>query len=99
MHWQVIDKYVAHRPQHKTSGIVAFSNQHQNTLSQFVFSISGILLTAAVSWYASKIIQEFNDAFNYIQLGFLYTFGAALYVGWVAGVMTKQASGDDIPNC
>ncbi|XP_039249628.1 claudin-7-like [Styela clava] len=45
--------------------------------------LAGLLCVASVSWYASEVIKEFR--YDFIEEGIKYTFGSALYVGWVAG--------------
>lgn len=54
-----------------------------------VFGFTGICIIAAVSWYADGVIREFHRHDNR-STEFRYTFGAALYVGWISGVYVQS---------
>ncbi|KAF7699764.1 claudin 15-like b isoform X1 [Silurus meridionalis] len=48
-----------------------------------MFILSGLCVLTAVSWYASRIVQEFNDPF---YVGTKSELGTGLYLGWAAAV-------------
>ncbi|XP_051522334.1 claudin-15-like [Myxocyprinus asiaticus] len=47
-----------------------------------LFILSGLCVLIAVSWYATQVIQEFNNPLNG---GIRYELGTGLYLGWSAG--------------
>ncbi|XP_066535424.1 claudin 15-like b [Hoplias malabaricus] len=49
-----------------------------------LFILSGLCVMIAVSWYAARIVQEFNDPF---YLGTKFELGIGLYLGWAAAVL------------
>ncbi|KPP58402.1 claudin 25-like [Scleropages formosus] len=51
------------------------------TTSGAIYILSGLCVLTAVSWYASRVVQDFNNPF-YFDLK--YELGAGLYMGWGA---------------
>uniref|UniRef100_A0A8C1RCP6 Claudin n=1 Tax=Cyprinus carpio TaxID=7962 RepID=A0A8C1RCP6_CYPCA len=49
-----------------------------------LFILSGVCVMVAVSWYAARVVQEFNDPF---YGGTKYELGAGLYLGWAAAAL------------
>ncbi|XP_036414103.1 claudin 15-like b isoform X1 [Colossoma macropomum] len=49
-----------------------------------LFILSGVCVLTAVSWYAARIVQEFNDPF---YVGTKFELGTGLYLGWAAAVL------------
>uniref|UniRef100_A0A672SRF1 Claudin-15-like n=1 Tax=Sinocyclocheilus grahami TaxID=75366 RepID=A0A672SRF1_SINGR len=49
-----------------------------------MFMLSGLCVMVAVSWYAARVVQEFNDPF---YGGTKYELGAGLYLGWAAAAL------------
>ncbi|XP_039249627.2 claudin-19-like isoform X3 [Styela clava] len=45
---------------------------------------AGFLTVTSASWYASEVVQQFYTNENQ-NTSFQYQFGAALFIGWVAG--------------
>ncbi|XP_043114275.1 claudin 15-like b isoform X2 [Puntigrus tetrazona] len=54
------------------------------------FILSGLCVMVAVSWYAARVVQEFNDPF---YGGTKYELGAGLYLGWAAGALAILGGG------
>ncbi|XP_072546882.1 claudin 15-like b isoform X2 [Salminus brasiliensis] len=55
-----------------------------------MFILSGVCVLIAVSWYAARIVQEFNDPF---YVGTKFELGAGLYLGWAAAVLVILGGG------
>lgn len=52
-----------------------------------IWNFSGILCVVPVSMYASEIVNDFS---NQHHSDIVYTFGPALYVGWVSSVSFRD---------
>ena len=64
----------------------AFSSEISTTKQILMFKFhSGALCVVSVSWYAADIIYDFSLSEHDNDI-FVYEFGSALYVGWVASV-------------
>ncbi|KAG9265236.1 claudin 15-like b isoform X2 [Astyanax mexicanus] len=55
-----------------------------------LFILSGVCVLIAVSWYAARIVQEFNDPF---YIGTRFELGVGLYLGWAAAVLVILGGG------
>ncbi|KAL2095864.1 hypothetical protein ACEWY4_008012 [Coilia grayii] len=55
-----------------------------------LFILSGLCTLVAVSWYASRIVQEFYDPF---YGGTKFELGAGLYMGWGAAALAILGGG------
>ncbi|CAM4549070.1 unnamed protein product [Leuciscus chuanchicus] len=55
-----------------------------------MFILSGVCVMVAVSWYAARVVQEFNDPF---YGGQKYELGVGLYLGWAAGSLAILGGG------
>ncbi|XP_056098948.1 claudin 15-like b isoform X1 [Rhinichthys klamathensis goyatoka] len=55
-----------------------------------MFMLSGLCVMVAVSWYAARVVQEFNDPF---YGGTKYELGVGLYLGWAAGALAILGGG------
>lgn len=55
-----------------------------------IFILSGACTLSAVSWYASRIVQEFYDPF---YGGTKFEMGAGLYMGWGAAALAILGGG------
>ncbi|TRY83661.1 hypothetical protein DNTS_027959 [Danionella cerebrum] len=55
-----------------------------------LFLFSGLCVLVAVSWYAARVIQEFNDPF---YGGTRYELGTGLYLGWAAAALCILGGG------
>ncbi|XP_017214719.2 claudin 15-like b isoform X2 [Danio rerio] len=55
-----------------------------------IFILSGLCVIVAVSWYAARVVQEFNDPF---YGGTKYELGAGLYLGWAAAALCILGGG------
>ncbi|XP_056330432.1 claudin 15-like b isoform X1 [Danio aesculapii] len=55
-----------------------------------MFILSGLCVIVAVSWYAARVVQEFNDPF---YGGTKYELGAGLYLGWAAAALCILGGG------
>ncbi|KAG1932713.1 claudin 15-like b isoform X1 [Pimephales promelas] len=58
--------------------------------SGVMFILSGLCVMVAVSWYAARVVQEFNDPF---YGGTKYELGVGLYLGWAAGSLAILGGG------
>uniref|UniRef100_A0A8C9WR82 Claudin n=1 Tax=Scleropages formosus TaxID=113540 RepID=A0A8C9WR82_SCLFO len=55
------------------------------TTSGAIYILSGLCVLTAVSWYASRVVQDFNNPFPLTARPVhRYEFGAGLYMGWGA---------------
>ncbi|XP_062873263.1 claudin 15-like b [Trichomycterus rosablanca] len=55
-----------------------------------IFILSGLCVLTAVSWYADRVIKEFNDP---LYLGTRSELGSGLYLGWAAAVCVILGGG------
>ncbi|XP_051966699.1 claudin-15-like [Xyrauchen texanus] len=55
-----------------------------------LFILSGVCVLIAVSWYASRVIQEFNNPLNG---GTKFELGTGLYLGWSAAALVLLGGG------
>ncbi|XP_076832840.1 claudin 15-like b isoform X1 [Brachyhypopomus gauderio] len=55
-----------------------------------LFLLSGVCVLAAVSWYADRIVREFNDPF---YVGTKFELGTGLYLGWAAAALVILGGG------
>uniref|UniRef100_A0A4W4H8Z4 Claudin n=1 Tax=Electrophorus electricus TaxID=8005 RepID=A0A4W4H8Z4_ELEEL len=55
-----------------------------------LFILSGVCVLTAVTWYAARIVQEFNDPF---YIGTKFELGAGLYLGWAAAALVILGGG------
>ncbi|XP_062408911.1 claudin 15-like b [Sardina pilchardus] len=55
-----------------------------------LFILSGLCTLSAVSWYASRIVQEFYDPF---YGGTKFELGTGLYMGWGAAALAMLGGG------
>ncbi|XP_067307488.1 claudin 15-like b [Pseudorasbora parva] len=55
-----------------------------------MFILSGLCVMVAVSWYAARVVQEFNNPF---YGGTKYELGTGLYLGWAAGALAILGGG------
>ncbi|MCJ8739789.1 hypothetical protein PDJAM_G00051130 [Pangasius djambal] len=65
----------------KLGGMKETSKGRLTLTAGLLFILSGLCVLTAVSWYASRIIQEFNDPF---YVGTKSELGTGLYLGWAA---------------
>ncbi|XP_026799203.1 claudin 15-like b isoform X1 [Pangasianodon hypophthalmus] len=65
----------------KLGGMKETSKGRLTLTAGLLFILSGLCVLTAVSWYASRIIQEFNDPF---YVGTRSELGTGLYLGWAA---------------
>lgn len=55
-----------------------------------MFLLSGVCVMVAVSWYAARVVQEFNNPF---YGGTKYELGPGLYLGWAAAALAILGGG------
>ncbi|XP_060798171.1 claudin 15-like b isoform X1 [Neoarius graeffei] len=67
----------------KLGGMKETSKGRLTLTAGVMFILSGLCVLTAVSWYASRIVQEFNDPF---YVGTKSELGTGLYLGWAAAV-------------
>ncbi|XP_017347255.1 claudin 15-like b isoform X2 [Ictalurus punctatus] len=67
----------------KLGGMKETSKGRLTLTAGLMFILSGLCVLTAVSWYASRIVQEFNDPF---YVGTKSELGTGLYLGWAAAV-------------
>ncbi|KAG7321996.1 hypothetical protein KOW79_014854 [Hemibagrus wyckioides] len=67
----------------KLGGMKETSKGRLTLTAGLMFILSGLCVLTAVSWYAARIVQEFNDPF---YIGKKSELGTGLYFGWAAAV-------------
>ncbi|GAA6079930.1 claudin 15-like b isoform X2 [Tachysurus ichikawai] len=67
----------------KLGGMKETSKGRLTLTAGLMFILSGLCVLIAVSWYAARIVQEFNDPFYF---GKKSELGTGLYLGWAAAV-------------
>ncbi|XP_055053507.1 claudin 15-like b isoform X2 [Misgurnus anguillicaudatus] len=55
-----------------------------------MFILSGVCVLVAVSWYAARVVQEFNNPF---YGGTRFELGSGLYMGWAAAALVILGGG------
>ncbi|XP_065136458.1 claudin 15-like b [Paramisgurnus dabryanus] len=55
-----------------------------------MFILSGVCVLVAVSWYAARVVQEFNNPF---YGGTRFELGSGLYMGWAAATLVILGGG------
>ncbi|KAI7800998.1 claudin 15-like b isoform X1 [Triplophysa rosa] len=61
-----------------------------------LFILSGVCVLVAVSWYAARVVQEFNDPF---YGGTKFELGTGLYLGWAAAALVMLGGGFLCTSC
>ncbi|XP_056613635.1 claudin 15-like b isoform X2 [Triplophysa dalaica] len=61
-----------------------------------LFILSGLCVLVAVSWYAARVVQEFNDPF---YGGTKFELGTGLYLGWAAAALVMLGGGFLCTSC
>ncbi|KAA0702400.1 Claudin-15 [Triplophysa tibetana] len=61
-----------------------------------LFILSGVCVLVAVSWYAARVVQEFNDPF---YGGTKFELGTGLYLGWAAAALVILGGGFLCTSC